>query len=236
MSIPFFDKTFYFTQPDGTRLEVRGWGDQFQAVFETQDGFTVVRDQVTSFYQYAMVNDNGDQLLPSGFQAGIVNPYNLGLTPKLRTNKRGTSPSTSSGLFSGKARWETRREVIRMQLRAEIMSTGGVVLAPPQRQTVGDFIGLCLLIDFPDVPATISRNEVEDYCNLQGYSGFGNNGSVYDFFYDNSGGKLRYTSIVAPYYTAKNNREYYTDESQPYPVRAQELIREALSYRKSSGG
>jgi hypothetical protein len=55
----------------------------------------------------------------------------------------------------------------------------GPAPAPPQRQTFGDFVGLCLLIQFPDVAGTIPREEVEAFCNQPGYNGFGNNGSVY---------------------------------------------------------
>jgi M6 family metalloprotease-like protein len=237
MSIPFCGKELTLLQPDGSTLRVRGWGDQFQAVFETLEGFTVVRDPVTSFYQYATVSEDREELLPTGFQAGIVNPNSLGISHRLRTNGAGliTPKSMSSGLLRMKTRWETRREIGKMRLRAEMMAPESILPAPPQRQTVGEFIGLCLLIDFPDAPGTISRNEVEAYCNQHGYTGFGNNGSVLDYFMDNSGGKLHYTCIVAPYYTAKYNREYYTDESQPYGLRAQELIREALNYLKSSG-
>ena len=54
---------------------------------------------------------------------------------------------------------------------------GGPLIAPPQRATVGDFVGLCLLIDFSDEPGTISRSEVDNFCNQPGYSGFGNGGS-----------------------------------------------------------
>lgn len=237
MSVPFFGKPFTFTQPDGATLQVHGWGNQEHAVFETLEGFTVVRDSATGFYQYAAVSDDGDDLQPTGFQAEKVNPRNLGLTPRLRTNPIGarTPPSMSSGLARRKTRWETRREVTRMQQRAEMLAPPGMMPAPPQRHTVGDFVGLCLLVDFPDVPATISQAEVEAYCNQPGYTGFGNRGSVYDYFLDNSGGRLRYTSIVAPYYTARHDRDYYTDESQPDGVRAQELIREALDHLLAQG-
>src|SRR6185437_2320011 len=100
MSAPFFGKEFTFTQPDGTRLQVRGWGNQKRAVFETLDGFTVVRDPTTGFYQYATVSDDGDGLLPTGFQAEMVNPRNLSLPPRLRANRisAGTLTSMSSGL------------------------------------------------------------------------------------------------------------------------------------------
>jgi len=237
MSVPFFGKEFTFSQPDGTALQVRGWGNQERAVFETLDGFTVVKDPATGFYQYATVSNDGSNLEATGFQAEMVNPHNLGLTPGLRANRIGVGApsSVSSGLTTGKTRWQTRREVARMQQRAEIMASPGIAPAPPQRQTVGDFVGLCLLVDFPDVPATISQAQVEAYCNESGYNEFGNNGSVYDYFLDNSGGRLRYTSVVAPYYTAQHDRAYYTDETQPDGIRAQELIREALDHLRAQG-
>ena len=86
----------------------------------------------------------------------------------------------------------------------------GPLLAPPQNPTVGDFVRLCLLIDFGDAPATIARDEVDRFCNQPGYSGFGNNGSAFDFFRDNSIGRCRYTNIVEPYYRAARPKAYYT--------------------------
>ena len=44
MSMPFINKEFTFTQPDGSQLRVRGTGDQHHAIFETLDGYTVVED------------------------------------------------------------------------------------------------------------------------------------------------------------------------------------------------
>jgi len=37
-----FAKRFSFTQPSGIRIELWGQGDEFYAVFETLDGYTVV--------------------------------------------------------------------------------------------------------------------------------------------------------------------------------------------------
>ena len=44
MANPFDGEIFTFTQPDGTQFEVRGWGNQYSAVFETLDGYTVGKD------------------------------------------------------------------------------------------------------------------------------------------------------------------------------------------------
>jgi hypothetical protein len=49
---------------------------------------------------------------------------------------------------------------------------------------------------------------VDDFCNKPGYTGFGNNGSVYDYFLEISGGRLRYKNLVTPYYTAQHPRSY----------------------------
>src|SRR5687767_1168175 len=62
MSKPYYGDEFTFTHPDGRQIEVRGWGDQYYAVFETLDGFTVVRDPVTGFYQYATVSGDNEEL------------------------------------------------------------------------------------------------------------------------------------------------------------------------------
>ena len=37
MSYPFYDKEFTYTQPDGTEIRVKGWGDQHHAVFALAD-------------------------------------------------------------------------------------------------------------------------------------------------------------------------------------------------------
>ena len=234
MPIPYFGQEFTFTQPDGTELKVRGFGNQENAVFETLDGFTVTRDPVTGFYQYAALSDDGSELLPTGYQAGRADPQSLGLAKGIRTNPSASiAEANLSELSTTKPRWQTRRENARMEKLVELEAD--VAPAPPLRPTVGDFVGLCLLIDFPDVPGTISREQVKDFCNQPGYNGFNNKGSVRDYFFDNSGGKLRYTNIVAPYYTAQHNRSHYTDETQPYPLRTQELIKEALESLKADG-
>ncbi len=238
MSRPFTGKEFTFTQPDGSALWVRGWGDQHQAVFETLNGFTVVEDPVTGYYEYAAVTPDGEELLPTGARPRIASPAKLGLAPGVRVNRVASKAKAieGQGLPPGTSRWEIRRKELKEAARhLSAASELGITPAPPQRQTVGDFVGLCLLIEFPDVPATIPQSEVDDFCNKVGYSGFGNSGSVYDYFLDVSGGRLRYKNIVTPYYTAKQPRSYYTNESIPQPDRARELIKEALDYFKAKG-
>jgi M6 family metalloprotease-like protein len=237
MSRPFSGKEFTFTQPDGSALWVRGWGDQHHAVFETLNGFTVVQDPVTGYYEYASVTPDGEELLPTGGRPRVANPEKLGLPLGVRVTRKASKAKAleGQGLPPGTSRWQVRRKELKEAARHLASAPLGMAPAPPQRQTVGNFVGLCLLIDFPDVPATIPQSEVDAFCNNVGYSGFGNNGSVYDYFLEVSGGRLRYTNIVTPYYTAKHPRGYYTNESIPQPDRARELIKEALDHFLASG-
>lgn len=213
MSGNFIDKEFDFTQPDGSTIRLKGSGDQHSAVFKDVEGRVMVRDAVTGrWVGAAAVGGIAD--------AELADPVTKLPHPLLRGR-----------------RWEERRQERREQQRALRLAAdaGGPLLAPPQRRTVGDFVGLCLLIDFSDAPATISRDEVERFCNKPGYDGFGNKGSVYDYFLDNSIGRLRYTNIVAPYFRAPSPKSFYTDRTIPYGARAQLLIRQALTHLVSQG-
>lgn len=230
MSITFFGKRFKLTQPDGTKLDAVGWGNQHHAVFETLDGYTLHRDPGSGYYEYAVPDE--DDLKASGIVPGAIDPRSINLARSLRASPEvARARARESGLPRGGTRWEQRRA----NAKAVSSLRTGILAAPPRRETVGTFVGLVLLVEFPDVPQTIGRDEVEAYCNQQGYSGFGNNGSVYDYFLEQSTGKLEYTNIVTQYYRAKYNKDYYTNRDVEYGVRARELIREALAHWKAKG-
>ena len=38
MPTPYVGEIFTFQNPDGSEVTLRGWGNQFTAVFETEDG------------------------------------------------------------------------------------------------------------------------------------------------------------------------------------------------------
>jgi M6 family metalloprotease-like protein len=234
MASPFVGKKFNFTQPDGTLFEVIGWGDQHYAVFETPDGYTVVKNPATGFYEVAQLSDDGTMLESAPGPQGNLDGSRAGVPPRLRINREAARLHGMQGaLHMGGRRCDQRREQRRQQARAA-RTLGGPLMAPPQRTTVGTYSGLCLLIDFPDEPATISRTEVEKFCNEQGYTGFGNNGSVFDYFHDNSMGRCRYTNIVADYYRAQHPKSYYTNPAIPQGTRARQLIVEALTHLQNN--
>ncbi len=235
MSTPFHGKIFTFTQPDGTRVRVRGFGDQHHAVFETLDGYTLVRNPASGFFEIARLSADRTRLEPAGGPRGNLDGARVAARPGLRVAREAARALGIEGArrFGGR-RCDERREQRKSLVRAA-RSLGGPLLAPPQRPTVGDFVGLCVLIDFTDEPATIARGEVESFCNRPGYTGFGNNGSVFEYFNENSLGRLRYTNVVTQYYRATQPKSYYTNPNVAMGVRARELIVEALTHLKANG-
>lgn len=236
MPMAYFGKEFRITESDGKEIFLKGWGSQNYAVFEDPEGYTVVKDPESGYYVYARLSADKSSLESTGARVGMKNPKTLGLEKHLRVSKKRAGAKTRAAPIPlhTKTRWKERRETSQNAKR-KAMKAKGVYRAPPATETKGDYLGLCILIQFPDVKGTIPKEDVEDFCNKKGYTGYGNNGSVYDYFYDISGGKLRYKTIVTSYYTAKNPKEYYTDPGITYGDRAIELIEEALAELKSGG-
>ncbi|MEV4351973.1 M6 family metalloprotease domain-containing protein [Actinoplanes sp. NPDC049596] len=224
MPAPFVAEPFTFHDPDGTPVEVRGWGNQYHAVFETPDGYTVVPDPETGDYCYAVAG--AGELASSGSRVGQVDPATLGVAPHLRPD-RGAARVTAADSDEDEAprRWEERRAE-RRAIRHTGRATGGIT---------GDYVGLCVLVQFPDVDGAIPPDEVDKFCNQQGYTGFGNNGSVRDYFRDVSDGKLSYTNVVTRYLTASRPRRYYAEPSVRWPRRAKELAVEVLQQLVDEG-
>lgn len=206
-------------QPDGSALAVRVWGDEFYAVGETIDGYTVVRDPETGMLCYASLSADGLALVSTGVVAGDEPPPGLSLHVRIDQD-------------AASAKSRSSRETFERLALENLPRTSSETRGP----STGSVVGITLLIDFDDEPATIPTTTVDDFCNLPGYSGGGNNGSVRDYFYDVSEGLLEYTNYVpTAYYRASNSKLYYTDPSIPYGKRARELILEALNAMDDAG-
>lgn len=230
MPVPYLGREITLYEADGAVVPVRLWGDQFAPVLETRDGYTIVRDPARGHFHYARLSADGATLVPAEARVGTTDPGDLGVPRHLRqpaeTTRRAVARArTRRGPF----RWEQRRA----ERAAAPVDATRTEARPPV--VCGTYVGLCLLIDFPDVRGTVSRAEVDDFCNQPGYRGFDNNGSVYDYFRDVSGGRVEYTNVVTAYYTAQHDKAYYSDPTAPYRQRATELIVEALADLRTKG-
>lgn len=228
-----FARTFRFCQPNGTVITLWGQGDEFSAIFETLDGFTVVFDPQSRAYCYAEVSPGNGSLGSTGVIVGQASPTDLGLEPHVR-------PSRAFALQSAQAnfvRWDalTRTSERWTELKAARAQEGTTLSAPPNFKTLGPKCGITFLIDFEDERGTFTREEVEAFLNADTYTGFGNNGSVKQYFSDVSNGRLVFTNVVTPYITIPNSvrpRRYYNDPTKDCFQQCQYLIRDALAVMK----
>lgn len=255
-SRPYNGDIFTFFQPDGGEIDIRLYGDEFYAVVETLDGYTLTKDEDTGYYCYAQLSDSGDVFVSTGIPAttGFVPPLrqkkHLRISPrgvaakrqifqkKFGVDDKGRLLPRRAMLFHpqdyGIPRWSSDYQH-RLETQPDIAFDGDP--APPGQETTGLRIGLVLLARFPDRTAdvTISRAEVDAYVNAPDYTDFDNATSVHGYFALQSSGKLHYNCTVTAYFTAAHDRSYYTDPSISYGTRAKELINEGLTVLKSGG-
>lgn len=211
-----FDRDFTFPLPDGQSITLHGRGDDFSAVFETLDGYTVVFDQASRLYHYAIQGADG-RLASSGLVAGVGDPAAAGVVKHLRAD----AAVAGADRRERAVRWEAETGIrqrwngLKAQQRAvgAAQLSGGIMAEPPTQTTIGNKVGLTLLVDFSDQPGTIPSSSVDGFLNGDSYSGFGNNGSVKSYFSGNSGGKLRYTNVLVGYVRVPQPKTYYDNPS-----------------------
>jgi M6 family metalloprotease-like protein/uncharacterized repeat protein (TIGR01451 family) len=230
-----FDKTIEFTQPDGTRLQLHGKGDEFFARFETLSGYTVVFDQTLRAYCYA-TNATDGGLASTGQQVQSANPATLGLKPGIRmsADARRAVVARQFAALQGQRRldrWNAKKAEQRAY--ASALATNGPLPSPPTQTTTGTKVGLTLLVDFDDDVATVAQGDIVDFCNGDNYTGYGNNGSVRKYYYDVSGGKLNYSNVVTIYIRAPKAKTVYNDLTRDCGLNANDLIKDALTVMKA---
>ena len=215
---------FTFHQKDGSELELRGYGDEFNTRFETLDGYTVVHDVRRGFFCYAKLSKDGCQLVSTGVALGRSRPSGL---RKSLSIKQSASNKISN---EKRLKWTSRMDYVKRwnSIKAASRQNKKTFASPPDHTTTGDLVGLTVLVDFPDEPGTMTVQQVDDFCNKVGYSENGNKGSVYDYFQNNSNKLLKYTNIVVGYYRAQKSKSYYNKNESNV------LVEEVAKYIKNN--
>jgi M6 family metalloprotease-like protein/MYXO-CTERM domain-containing protein len=87
--------------------------------------------------------------------------------------------------------------------------------------------GLTILVDFSDQASALSASEIEAWLNEAGYAESGLQGSVRDYFLQQSNGKVDYRNEVHGFYRAEQPKSYY--QGGTGYERAGELWREVIA-------
>jgi len=226
IAAPHEGEQFSLKQPDGTTVPVLVWGDEFHQDVESPDGYTLVRDK-DGWICYASLSADENEYISSGIR---YNPQ--GRAPSLKKKMRIRLESIHKKVRKNKEVLGYMKLIEPESEQSLLYSPSpldeGVETAEPRRVT-----GLTILIDFPDVKSTTTRETIENFCNQQGYTGNGNNGSAYDYFRDVSNGQMLYTNVVTQFITADNAKSYY-DRGEGYAY-VQELLTNILNKLKNQG-
>ena len=228
--IPYKDSVYEFKQPGGEKLRVHLDGNDYYAEQRTDDGSLVVYDAAKKGFCYATVNAAGDELVSTGVLATNAKVRSLAGTAK---KQEGLSQEARARKAKEKFEKMNGRSLDSARKTASAALSAPQSLAAP---VTGQVKGLTVIIDFPDVPGTITQAQVNSFLNDMPYTGFGNAQSVRGYWQSVSGGKLDYTNTTTIYYRAKKNKAYYADSSLDSGVRSQELISEALNWLEYTQG
>ncbi len=202
-----------FGQHSGDQVELRVYGDEFYARYETLGGHTVVYDLDRGLYCYAALQDG--RFVSSG--TPMSKPVPWGLRRHLRED-----PNVRNDKFD--RRYEVlRHEEEPLGANANVMRTYGPnsgLLAGRQVPT-GTVRGLAILVEFADVETSITREDVEELLNDPNSSKHGNACSVRKYYENMSSGKLTFTNkVVGPIKLSKKQSHYI---NQPLMLEALRL-------------
>lgn len=228
---PVWGKKYNISQPSGDVVQVRIWGDEFYQIVESLDGYTLIRDPNTGIISYAQLSTDGKELISTGYAIGEIDPAALGLVKHIRPGKE----TILEKVYQAKEIIEQNKTPIDSQPTMMGVETEQADMGADFNPTTGNVKGLTLLVEFPDTEAEVTVNEVDNFCNQPNYTVNGNNGSVKDYYYDVSLGKLIYTNNVEGIYQAQNNKSYYDNPDEATGPKAAELILEALNWLENQG-
>jgi M6 family metalloprotease-like protein len=243
---PYNHQKHELIQPDGSMVQVEITGDEYFQQVESLDGYTLCRNK-DGWICYAKLNADETDYVATG---EVYKANDMFSDIKLATDTTNQVKSNlQKHLKIKKEAIKTKADAVRKKLHGMNFTKASAVkssdsnintngLLDSKIQTAASNVkGLTILVDFPDKKSDISKPEIEQFFNGVGYTGFNNNGSIRDYYYDVSGGKVTYTNTLVGFYTAKHPKSYYDDinEATQSYAKSDEFANEVFQWLKSSG-
>ncbi|MGL1933495.1 MAG: M6 family metalloprotease domain-containing protein [Fibrobacterales bacterium] len=227
---PYFGQNMTYTQPDGSEVILKMYGDEYYMRALTEDGYTVIRDEDTGWICYAELSDNNQQLISTGIhytpKSGISAQSTQTRDALLHLDKNIDLPSDVIELKRQEA-----KELLK-PVSPEISSSAASAIVSlaaeptPSYDVRGRYKGLTILVDFSDAPATTSSAVFSEFLNSETSSVGSNNGSLKRFFSDVSGGLVQYENVVYGFIRAPRTFAEY--DAMGYAQGAPEILGYAL--------
>ncbi|MDP4181586.1 MAG: hypothetical protein Q8942_10875, partial [Bacillota bacterium] len=225
---PMDGDEFKFRQPDGTKVLVKVYGDEYYQRVESLDGYTLIRN-AKGHICYAKLDSNGNLVPTSEIYTGTLlnqeKAKSLGIQKKLFEDKKIVLKHVKE-----------KHQELDLSAPVDLLAASPTPIPTTTPQPSGVPIistatpskvyGIVILIDFPDVKSAVTQDLIDQAINKPGI------GSVYDHFYDISGQKLEFTNKLIGFYTAKYNKNHY-DSGTGY-AGSTELLKETCDWLNST--
>jgi M6 family metalloprotease-like protein len=214
-----FGETLTFTQDDGGAVRLVVFGDDLYSRYETVDGYTAIYDASAGGYCYAEAK--AGRFTSTGRRVEDPAPEGLSrhLHEDLQTRNR-TVLDRHEAMLPMEASAREREAMLTFG------SSGG--LLPGRRLDSGAVRGLTILVTFPDLGTTVTRQDVDALLNGAAYRENGNACSVNEYFRTMSTNRLDFTNeVVGPFRLSRPRLAYANTEGL--------LVPEALKLANDNG-
>ena len=206
-AVPAYPGRVFYRCADGSGVYLYLKGDEQCKWAETEDGYTLLRDR-SGAWCYAAVDERGETVASawhvSAVRSGEVERFLQGVPKRIAVRKQTTS----------------------LRSAGSVWRTGGVVKGTQKT--------LVILMQFDDLPFTRSNRDFQALFNEAGFSEDGAQGSVRDFYRENSHGLLDLQSdVLGPFTAARPMRYYGENDRADQDSHPEELFLEAIEFASS---
>lgn len=202
------------TQTDGSKITLVAYGNEQESYIETIEGYTVLVNG-NGIFEYAYIDANGN-LSPSGIKATNANTF------------------AGKNSFSKHLRYSKTQKAILMEAFSQLAQNSDKNLGKAPRGFPSKGVNkVCvLLIQYPDLLATIQKSVFENLFNQINYGG---TGSFRDYYLRTSNGQLTLNTDLYGWYMADMNYINYGRNINPSGSNARDLVRDAVVAADSAG-
>lgn len=189
-AVPAYPKAVRCMQPDGTMVTIVLQGDEFKHWAETTDGYTLLRN-AAGYWTYACQDADGN-LRPSSVIAGDVPQY-----------------AEAAKKIKRMAQKHLRFSVTQCASAYERRADCAAHTTPQRKSLIGAKRILVVLAAYPDVNFGHTRRAFQDLYNKTNYRDNNAQGSVHDYYNEDSYGKLNLQADIVGPVMLSHNRSYY---------------------------
>jgi M6 family metalloprotease-like protein len=220
-------------QPDGQTVEVFLRGDEKIRWMESPDGYTLLRNDSQTIV-YATLDADGN-LVPSD----IAYSESALRSSASQAEAAGISKNlcfSAAQITQKMSLWNEKYQNPTNKNRIYRTPAAGGKLRNSNQKIVK---AICVLMQFTDTDKkfTFSVDDFNRLMNEVGYNVGGDNGSVRDFYLENSYGQLDMEVTIVGPFTSKYPMEYYgKNDASEFDVRPWDLAEEAAKAAFSEGG